>query len=275
MSIINAVRPTIIAEIARALGAVYVEGTAITATANTLTDAKNLLMPNADDIKGFPIYIWKGIDIGDDVIIGNFDATNHKLTAAVNFVATPTNTSQYIVLLPEWRVADFKDAINAAIRFASKSQLVPKVDETTTLATNTYEYTVPTGFAIISRLIRESGSIANVFSVVIPNHIWYINQAATRQICFYEHLSNPGAYNADRLRIEGFQFPSEMTNDTGSSQLDLAYLKAYACMTLLQSKLHKYPERANEFASWAREAYGLGERLTTPIPPDSVQVEYH
>jgi hypothetical protein len=133
MAVISAPRPQLVAEIAKACGAVLMEGTATGGTTTTLIDTARLLYPTDDMVKGAWLYIWQGTAIGQDREITAFTASSDTVTFATG--TAPDTTSKYILLKPGWTPNEIIDAINAAIRAVSLTFLLPKSDESLVLNT--------------------------------------------------------------------------------------------------------------------------------------------
>ena len=109
-------------------GALAARGTADAGTASTLDDSL-LTHPNTDQLLGHNIYILNGVAQGDDRIISAFTPASDRVTVVPNWSATPTTTSEYVILKPPWRILQFIDGISDAIRLARESGiLVPKVN---------------------------------------------------------------------------------------------------------------------------------------------------
>ena len=117
-------RGTILVNATRLAGALEATGTADAGAAGTLDD--NILThPNTDQLRNFNLYIYNGVAQGDDRIVSAFTPGSDRLTVVPNFSATPTTTSQYILLRPPWRIQQFIDGVQAASRYCRDNGIVP------------------------------------------------------------------------------------------------------------------------------------------------------
>ena len=126
-------------------------------------------------------------------------------------------------LFKRFSAAVYQEALNQAIREVGSVALVDKVDVSLTLAANTWEYTLPSGFRYIRRMSYLNGTTDDTRVFLAPDQDWYIRFASTRKIVFGGSLNFP----ANTLMIEGQSAPAEMTLDATTCPVQPNYLLAY------------------------------------------------
>jgi len=132
------------------------------------------------------------------------------VTVGPAFPSSVAATDTY-ELFKRFRPEDYHDALNQAVREVGDVALIDKVDTSLTLAADTWEYTLPSGFRYIRRMSYLNDTTDDT-RVWIPNDLWYIRFASTRKIVFDGSLNFP----ANTLTIEGQSAPAEMSAEGGA-----------------------------------------------------------
>ena len=133
-------------------------------------------------------------------------------------------------------VNEYNDYINLAIDMVAKEALLNKVDESVTLATDTYQYTLSTQFLYVHGIEMESSTsgVYNTEKPINPKY-WRILRASTVELEFVKELWAP---IADRvLRITGLASPSKLDTDAESSPILPSFLTYQAAALLHQSRI--------------------------------------
>ena len=89
--------------------------------------------------------------IGEERQVTDWVQSTGTATVGVNFSAPLASGDTYI-FLSEYQWHEIREAINMAIDSVAKGAYIPRLDETITLESSTYEYTIPDGFVTIHRV---------------------------------------------------------------------------------------------------------------------------
>lgn len=166
----------------------------------------------------------------------------------------------------------YHQALNEAVREVSDVALADVVDVSLTLAANTWEYTLPTGFRYIRRISYLEGTTDDT-RTFIPGDLWYIRLASTRKIVFDGSLNFP----AKTLMIEGQGAPAEMASDTATCPVHpnfvLAYARWYLHSILAGSDDEEAAYHERQMLIWERKYEERKATQTAHIYPGSFSVE--
>ena len=120
--------------------------------------------------------------------------------------------------------------INSAIRSA-RWFLLPKEDSTVEMATDTYEYTIPTGFATISIVMVEGTAGDLDFEEIMPKKHWTILPDTGKLLIIADAIEN-----GIKLRLIGQQRQAVLTTDAGTVDDRIAdYIAHLTAVKLLLS----------------------------------------
>lgn len=228
----------ILKDLAYLCGAVELEGTATSGSTTTLVDTVRASGYSDDTFNGRRLYIWVGTGVGQERRVTDFTGSTSTFTFGTG--TAPSTDSQWILLKENWTVGQLRQAFINSLLQRREYYMLPKVDESLTLAVTagvpTYAYTVPSGFATISRIVREDNVSGSDFLTPIPMDAWYINRAATKQIVFEKVANDHWQFivNGLKLRIVGQQYETEPSADSSSLTIPHAALNLLAASKALQ-----------------------------------------
>ena len=126
----------------------------------TLADTTHTNAPflwQADDYYNnnfYEVYVYAGTNIGVTKRVTDWDLSNLLLTVHSAYDVACDATS-YIELHKIFTTEEYNKAINLAIEAIAENYLIDKIDETTVLAADTYEYTLPTTMSFIHKVTTE------------------------------------------------------------------------------------------------------------------------
>lgn len=270
--------------VARLIEPHFFESTASTYATTTLTDTGELVNYANDYLIGAWLYIWSATTNADQE---RRVSDNTQTTGVVEFPALtlPTGTVKY-EMHRGWRVKDYNDAINVAIRSIAdygKANIAKAVDTSLELTadgtSSSYLYTLPAGFRYIHRILYES-STDGIYDHEVPKGAWKdsiekltaanTTQDATWQIRIDRRYWEP--IDGRQLRILGGGEQDELSADTDTVSENVAnYVVNFAAYHMLSmargglgSDAKANADRAREFASLAAEAKMNMKHFTPP-----------
>jgi len=182
-------------------------------------------------------------------------------------------TSTTYELFKRFSAAVYQEALNQAIREVGSTALVDKVDVSLTLAANTWEYTLPSGFRYIRRMSYLNGTTDDTRVFLMPGQDWYIRFAGTRKIVFGGSLNFP----ANTLMIEGQSAPAEMALDATTCPVQpnyvLAYAKFYLHSILAGSDDDEASYHERQMLIWEKQYEKRKADMTSHVYPGSIAIE--
>lgn len=241
------------------VGAVELDSTVTGGTTTTLIDTGNLAGYGDDTFNNQRVYVYSGTALGQERRIVDFTDSTDTITFGTG--TAPVAGDKYIILKPGWQIDQLRVAILTAMRRRRKFYMLPKVDESLTLAVTagvpTYEYTVPTGFASIQRITRENNASGADYWTPIPDETWFINRGATKQITFEKVANDHWGFISDglKLHIEGQQYETEPTADSSSLTIPTGALLLLAASIALQGARTRDIQNTSGFAGLASTYY--------------------
>lgn len=255
-------------EIARRLDDLWT-GTFTGVAAGSGTDTS---LAEVDDFyNGRRIFVYSGTGIGQERLITDYVQSTGVLTIRPNWTTNPTAALYEIHKL--LRVTDYNAFIDSAIRWLAWEVLVSKVDSTTTLTSDTFEYALPADFAYISKLTIVDADDADNYSV-LQNVDWEIVGGATDDIKLAPWV---GFSTDDVLKVEGQAYPSLPTADTDSIALDTECLLDYALFCAYQKLGGRNSPDQEYYRDQAKLQLGKAEATKAALPrrvePGSVFTE--
>ena len=259
-------------------GAVAHEGTAASGTTTTLVDTIELGGYADDTFNDKHIYKWQGTGLGEERRITDHTGASGTLTTPT--MTAPDATTKYIILDGTWRINQIRTALINVLRQRRRFLLEPKVDQTSlTLVAGTYEYTVPTGFAAIQSIVRESQPSSGVFNFPLGHDWWYINRAATRQIVFEEDADGLELFIVAgcKLRVIGQAYETEPDTDDDVISVQTGSVMLLGAVVALLSRVANDPANSRRHTAQASILLGEFQRTTyqdiTPVWPNSRMVD--
>ena len=214
----------------------------VTAEANS-TNTKficSYLTEANDHFNGWDLRIFVGTNAGQTRKVSDFFNANTTVLVAPAFTsALATNSQGEFHRLFSYE--QYKDAINRAIEMAKNDYLVDKIDETVALVTDTYEYTIPSGFRYICGIWLEDNVDANTYydsGFLDPNHYTVVPYNSTaNKLKFHDNSYPIGAsINTRNLRIIGLATQNVLSNDSDVCELPPEYVIQQARALLLYTR---------------------------------------
>lgn len=250
---------THLAELAHACGAVEIDSIATGGSATTLIDTAMLGGYADDTFNDCRLYIYQGTGLGQERRIT--DHTGSSSTLTIPSGATIDSTSRYLILKKGWTMADLRTAFLMAMRRRRRMYMLPKVDESITLAISAgvidYRYDVPAGFAAIQSIVREMTASGSDFHKPLADDYWYINRAATREIVFQKVANDNDPFIVDglKIRIIGQQYETEPTADTSSLTIPTGALLLLAASLALMTARSRDIQNTQGFGQTSQALY--------------------
>jgi hypothetical protein len=209
----------------------------VDANATNATCANATLLKSDDFFNGWDIRFYLGTHKDITREVTDFDNATNTVTFAP-VLASNTDTTDYFELHKIYSTRQYNDAINRAIEMFKDEYLLDIKDETTTFSTNTYEYSVPSGFRYISQIYYEDITDANTFYTknLIDDRLWWIVGGSTPLIKFNDRFGIGSELNGKKMRIIGQQIQSDLTNDANTCALPPEFIIEQARAILLRQK---------------------------------------
>ena len=194
----------------------------------------------------YEAYVYLGTNIGvtkrvTDWVLSTFLVTVHS---AYDNACDATSFVEFHHIFTE---DDYRKAINLAIESIAHEYLIDKIDESTTLVADTYEYTLPVGMDYVHNVTTEKD---------VDTGNFYKNEEVGRR---YWDIISPRTLKLDRgyysiragrdLRIEGQGRQAILTSDTDVCKLPPDWLTQKAITFLPQNKI-----QSNELDATYRQA---------------------
>ena len=203
----------------RAGGDMIAEGTATAGGSGTLTDTNQLLFQATDDIKGCFLYIYEGPGGGtipDDERYVSTSSTSSVATVSPNFSATPTTASKYEIHR-RWRVQQWNDALDVALRVNRLSLRIPMRDESMVGVGSQRNYIFPADVHSINKiewLPSGSGQDTRLGTVIEPwEWEWSLNNSGTPGVLL-RFIGNDVPADGSKIIIHGQKFADIPTVDS-------------------------------------------------------------
>lgn len=225
---------------------------------------------------------------GEQRKITDFTQSTGTITVSDDklFSITPGAGDTYAIL-SEYTWDELAEAINAVIDSLTENALIYKIDETTELQSDTYEYAIPDGFVTIHRLSQENDD--GDYPDPIPPDQYRIIRGETPRIHFYRmpiDMQFSGHYYGElwveselsdgkHLRIEGYGKQSRLTTDDSICYLNPNYIVWKAATYVLGARITENDYDAfrvrRDNANAEAEVF-LKNLSLTKFPPDTKRV---
>lgn len=162
--------------IARLLEEIFFEGTATAYNTTTLTDTNELVNWDDDRLIDAFVYLYSATTNSDQErrITDNVQSTG---VITVPTWTLPTGTVKYEIH-KQLRVKDINEMIDLAVlnRVGTGGALIPRAADvslpiTNDSTSNSYYYTIPTGFRWIENILYES-DVSGVYDFPVPRAAW-------------------------------------------------------------------------------------------------------
>lgn len=229
--------------------------------------------------------------VGEEAQISDFANTDGTITYSP--ATTAVAAGDKYIILAEYRWDELREAINAAIDYAtSRGLLIEKSDESLTAQDDTYEYTIPAGFTHIYRIAQMDGS-GDYPDVIAPDNYKIIRGTVLPRIHFYRfpvdqlfygHYAGETWVSSDlsdgkTLRIEGFGRQPKLEDEWDVCYLDpnviiyqAAALLHGARITQTASDYDAHRVKAEECSNKAREFIAIA-KASLQFPPNTKRVK--
>jgi hypothetical protein len=208
-------RADLIAEVARRFS-FYMTGTASGGSTTTIVDSDGLYAPD-DYYNGHYAYILTdaggagAAPQGEQRPVTDYVQSTKTLTVAPAFSAAVAAADVY-ELLPVGRM-EIIAAINAGVRAAGETWLIPKTDDSTIdLAAGDYDYSLP---AALARMLNVwTRSATDEAWQPLDGRLWWVQGTPGAQVLEFKNIDALDA--DDTIRIEYLARPSELSTDAGT-----------------------------------------------------------
>ncbi len=206
-----------------------------------------------------------------DRTIASYDDIGQLVTLRVAFAGAPTAADK-VEIYKNFTKTEYDKCISQAIESAKVRFMYDKVDRTTLIAASTYEYAVPSGFAYISRLVLETAT--GQYTADIPDSWWEFIIKGTPAAVYIKFFISAEvlSYAGYHIEIQGQAYPSDLTADTGTTNVPDDYIVAWAAMMMALRKPMSVNDtmgwinKVNNWRSTTRDILALQSR---PVPAGS------
>jgi len=185
----------------------------------------------------YSAYVFAGTNIGVEKRITDWDLGTFLFTVHSAYAAACDATS-YIELHNIFTESDYRKAINLSIESLADKYFIDKIDITTTLVADTYEYTLPSDMTRIHRIITEdvagNGKFYN--SAVIDPRNWGL--ISPRKLKLDKRYYSVSA--GKDLRIEGHGRQTILTSDSSICYLPPDWIVQKSITFLPSSKIQSH-----------------------------------
>lgn len=209
-------RADLVEEVARRFGN-YRQLTASGGSTTTVVDADGLYEPD-DYWVGHYAYIVtdaggaSAAPEGEERPVTDYVRSTATLTVDPAFSAAVASGDTYELLTA--RRADIVAAINAGVRAAGETWLVPTVDTSTvTIAEDDYDYNLPSGLVRLLTVAVRGGT-DEAYRFVGGQQWWVSGTPGGPQVLLFDTLN--GLEAGDTIRLEYLARPSELSSDSTS-----------------------------------------------------------
>jgi len=110
----------------------------------------------------YEVYVYEGTNKGVTKRVTDWVLSTYLLTVHSAYAAACDATS-YIELHRIFTLDDYNKAINLAIESIADNYLIDKIDETTVLVADTYEYTLPTTMYFVHKVTTENKADSGIY----------------------------------------------------------------------------------------------------------------
>ena len=164
----------------------------------------------------YEVYVYAGTNIGVTKRVTDWVLADLLLTVHSAYSVACDATS-YIELHRIFTTDEYNKAINLAIEAIAENYLIDKIDETTTLVADVYEYTLPSGFDFVHKVTTEDEADSGDYydEDEIDSRDWDLISPRTLKLRYGYYSITAGK----DLRIEG-----QGRQDTVDSDTDVIYL---------------------------------------------------
>lgn len=218
-------------------------------------DADKLIHPLANQLRGFPFYIYEGAGAGQDRTVGTFAPANNRMIFEQAFATVPSTNSKFLVF-EHFDKDEYDNALDRMIGIARIKYLEEKVATMELVATQ-YEYCVPSGFEYISNLrLVPSGhtdySMDDEVNLIaeLPPRYWSIepNAKGSYMIKFDPRKIDLQVVNEEWINVVGQAKPDISPTDNATIPEELEeFLIAGATMQLASQRISENQEWRDKF----------------------------
>jgi len=182
----------------------------------------------------YEVYVYAGTNQGITKRVTDWVLSTYLLTvhSAYNVACDATSN---IELHRIFTVDDYNKAINLAIESIADNYLIDKIDETTTLMADTYEYTLPTTMYFVHKITTENKADSGIYydgDEVDPRD-WNLISPRKLKLRYGYYSITAGK----DLRLEGQGRQALISSDEGIIELPPDWLVQKAITFLPQNKI--------------------------------------
>ena len=200
----------------------------------------------------YEVYVYAGTNIGVTKRVTDWDLSTFLLTVHSAYSVACDATS-YIELHRIFTTDEYNKAINLAIEAIAENYLIDKIDETTTLVADVYEYTLPSGFDFVHKVTTEDKADSGDYydEDETDSRNWDLISPRTLKLRYGYYSITAGK----DLRIEG-----QGRQDTVDSDTDVIYLPPDFIVQKSITFLPQNKIQSNNLADTYRNALLLSAR---------------
>jgi len=182
------------------------------------------------------VFDYSGTGVGTSGNPTDWSNITPDFTHTLTFKPAATLTAGDLVEMHErFTVNTYNDFINLAIEMVAKEALVDTVDETIELATDTWQYDLPTTFLYIHRIdMQDADGDYDTLKPIDPRY-WRVVKTSTLTLEFIKGIWSPT--DGRVIRIKGLASPSILDTDTEECPVNPSYVSYQAAALLHQSRI--------------------------------------
>lgn len=202
-------------------------------TGSATVPADSVRWEEANHFQGGTLLLKGGNAAGQYRTITAFSAGVY--TVAPAFSTTPNVGDAYAVYR-RYNLDDYNNAIAAAVRVLRQFVLVDVVDSTLTIVQNQYDYALPAGFNLLTRVELQDPSRDELFKT-LGRRGWELKLNGENPT-FRLHPNDVALYTAPgrTIRLYGKQYADSLASDGDKTQVSTGVLVPWAAAWLLETK---------------------------------------
>lgn len=230
-------------------------GTLDSATSSTAVDADEFTFTADNALNGAWIHVFEGFGLNQERYINDFTASSDTAAVEPNWTTTPDATSKYEIHRKA-RVADYNEAIKAALRIDRRYHTIQVLDDSLTGVASQREYVLPPGFAYIHEIAYLPA--ANLLTNEVKLDPWDWEYLYNGKLRFRHVIPATAA-----IRIKGTKYSVIPVNDDDILGVNIELITLYV-LSILDVGNHD---------RWASEHIKYRDDLAVDYPANSVPIE--
>jgi len=262
------------AEIAKKLGIWIAEGTVLaspTPTASYFASTSLTGFTPAELVGKLLAITATGTNSGAERRIISFDNSNWAITLRYALPATTATGNTFEIYTGDVGYERLTQAIINCVNGARDIFLAQKFDRSLTVAAATYEYTLPSGFAYVSKVNLEHED--DRFDMPLANDDWEIAQSSGVTKLRLRRSWILG-YAGQSLELRGQSFPTAPAADSTANPIPDEYVIAWVCYMLGSERPMGQSEAGwrERLQTWRQTFLDIIQRERTGVFPGAQRV---